>query len=139
MKSALVVLAIALTTGACQSAQTLSDGLDTWSFTKTGGTVFTSPFQVTTKQLHFDTGELLGKDVVLEGDVDYFGSSFTHLVVGDKEGKMLVVTTDLGDMYKDFDGTKTAHVRILGRLERGKKGLPYLLARAVDTVATSAK
>lgn len=138
MKSAFVVLFAALAMSACQSAQNLSDGVDTWSFAKTGGTVFTSPFQVTTKQLHFDTGELLGKDIVLEGDVDYFGASFTHLVVGDKEGKMLVVTTDLTDTYKDFSGVKAAHVRILGRLERGKKGLPYLLARAVDTVSSSA-
>ena len=136
MKSFFVVAFAALPLMACQSLDEVSNGLDAWSFAHTGGTVFASPFQVTTKQLHFDTGELFGKDIILEGDVDYFGASFTHLLVSDKEGKMLVVTTDLTDTYKDFAGVKTARVRVLGRLERGKKGLPYLLARSVDTLST---
>ncbi len=120
----------------CQSIDEVSRGLDAWSFSHTGGTVFSSPFQVTTKQLHFDTGELFGKDIILEGDVDYFGESFTHLLVSDKEGKMLVVMTDLTDSYQEFQKVKSAKVRVLGRLERGKKGLPYLMARSVDTLET---
>ncbi|MBC7533622.1 MAG: hypothetical protein H7318_18805 [Oligoflexus sp.] len=123
----------------CHSVQSLGTGLDTWSFAQTGGTIFGSPFQVTTKQLHFDTGELFGKDIVLEGNVEYFGVAFTHLLLADKEGKVLVVTTELPESYKEFGKDHNPRIRILGRLERGKKGLPYLLARAVDTVDHSAK
>ncbi len=137
MRLALAFFA-ALSLSSCQSIDEVSRGVDAWSFSHTGGTVFSSPFQVTTKQLHFDTGELFGKDIVLEGDVEYFGESFTHLLMVDKEGKMLVVTTELMDTYQDFRNIKTARVRVLGRLERGKKGLPYLLARSVDTIESRA-
>ena len=125
---------LSLVCTSCHSLQDVGQGLDTWSFAQTGGTIFGNPFQVTTKQLHFDTGELFGKDIVLEGKVEYFGAAFTHLLLADKEGKVLVVTTSLPELYKDFDKAIGPRIRILGRLERGKKGLPYLMARAVDTV-----
>lgn len=133
MKPIISVISL-LILSSCHSVQSLSTGLDTWSFAQTGGTIFGSPFQVTTKQLHFDTGELFGKDIVLEGKVEYFGPAFTHLLLADKEGKVLVVTTELPESYKEFSQVHNPRIRILGRLERGKKGLPYLLARAVDTV-----
>ncbi len=121
----------------CHDVQDLSKGIDTWSFAETGGMIFGNPFQVTTKQLHFDTGELFGKDIVLEGKVEYFGAAFTHLLLADKEGKMLVVTTELPEFYNDFEKARNPYIRVLGRLERGKKGLPYLMARAVGTVEHS--
>ncbi|MBC7660404.1 MAG: hypothetical protein H7249_11950 [Chitinophagaceae bacterium] len=138
MKPIIAIFAF-LSCVSCHSVQTLGKGIDTWSFAATGGTIFDSPFQVTTKQLHFDTGELFGKDVILEGNVEYFGAAFTHLLLADKEGRVLVVTTELPETYKEFAPEQKPKVRILGRLERGKKGLPYLMARAVDTVHASAK
>ena len=138
MKPILAIF-VCLSCAGCNNVQDLSRDMDTWSFAATGGTIFGSPFQVTTKQLHFDTGELFGKDVVLEGDVEYFGAAFTHLLLADKEGKVLVVTTKLAESYKEFRADQKPRIRILGRLERGKKGLPYLMAHAVDTVRTSRK
>lgn len=132
MNSALTLFVAVISMTACQSAKNIGEGLDNWSFARTGGTIFGSPFQVTTKQLHFDTGELFGKDLVLEGDVEYFGASFTHLLMADGEGRMLVVTTGLPETNQAFAELKSARVRVLGRLERGKKGLPYLMARSVD-------
>ena len=129
-----IALVLALTCSSCHGIQDLSTNIDTWSFGAAGGTIFGSPFQVTTKQLHFDTGELFGKDIVLEGRVEYFGAAFTHLLLSDKEGKVLVVTTELPDSYKNFKEESRPDIRILGRLERGKKGLPYFMARAIDTV-----
>jgi hypothetical protein len=60
-------------------------------------------------------------------------------LLADKEGKVLVVTTELSESYKEFKGEQNPKIRILGRLERGKKGLPYLMARAVDTVEHSVR
>lgn len=134
MKLLILACASAFFLTSCQKFDPLSHRFDSWSFELTGGTLFSSPFQVTTKQLHFDTGELFGKDIIIEGDVDYFGTDFTHLLLSDSEGKMLVVTTSLVELYKDFKGVSKARVRVLGRLERGKKGLPYFLARSVDTL-----
>src|SRR3712207_6149343 len=89
-----------LLVGACSPISRMKDGLDRWSFSHTGGTVFSEPFQVTTKQLHFDTGNLFGKDVVIEGDIQEKGDVGTHLVLLDPEGRMLVVLTEVDDSYQ---------------------------------------
>lgn len=126
-----VVLLLALSSISCQKIQDLKDDIDIRSFSWTGGTVFGEPFQVTTKQLHFDTGDLFGKDVILEGDILERGESSTHLVMADPDGRILVVLTSVDESYQILGEPSVNRVKILGRLERGKKGLPYLLAKAV--------
>ncbi|MDQ3233424.1 MAG: hypothetical protein M3Q07_16520 [Pseudobdellovibrionaceae bacterium] len=126
-----ILLALALTHVSCQKIQGIKDDIDETSFSWTGGTVFGEPFQVTTKQLHFDTGDLFGKDVILEGDILERGESSTHLVMSDQDGRILVVLTAVDESYQILAQESVNCVKILGRLERGKKGLPYLLAKAV--------
>jgi hypothetical protein len=115
----------------CKQVETAQEGFDRWSFSWTGGTLFSEPQQVTIKQLHFDTGELFGKDVILEGDVRERGEAGTHLVLTDSEGQMLVVLTQIDDSHRVVDQRDVQSLRVLGRLERGKKGLPYVLAKAI--------
>jgi hypothetical protein len=126
-----IFLLLALSNVSCQKIQGLKDDIDVTSFAWTGGTVFGEPFQVTTKQLHFDTGDLFGKDVILEGDILERGESSTHLVMADPDGRILVVLTAVDDSYRLLGEQAINRVKILGRLERGKKGLPYLLAKSV--------
>lgn len=115
----------------CTRLERAEEGVDRWSFGLTGGTVFSEPFQVTTKQLHFDTGKLFGQDVVLEGKIERKGEAGTHLVLSDAEGRILVVMTQLESSFRELEDPAVGGLRVLGRLERGKKGLPYLLAKAV--------
>jgi len=115
----------------CKKVQTLKEDFDEVSFTWTGGTIFGEPFQVTTKQMHFDTGDLFGKDVIVEGEILERGESSTHLIMADEDGRILVVLTSVDEAYRFLGKSSVNHVKILGRLERGKKGLPYLLAKAV--------
>jgi hypothetical protein len=125
------VLFLAVSSVSCQKIQGLKDSIDEASFSWTGGTFFGEPFQVTTKQLHFDTGDLFGKDVILEGDIIERDDFSTHLVMADQDGRILVVLTGVDDSYRILGQDSVNRVKILGRLERGKKGLPYLLAKAV--------
>lgn len=127
----LSLLALGVQQVSCTPLERAEEGLDRWSFGLTGGTVFSEPYQVTTKQLHFDTGTLFGKDVVLEGNIEKKGEAGTHLVLSDAEGRILVVMTQLESSFIDLEGSAARSLRVLGRLERGKKGLPYLLAKAV--------
>ena len=117
--------------GGCKKMEVVKSELDELSFSWTGGTIFGEPFKVTTKQLHFDTGDLFGREVILEGDIVERGESSTFLTLSDQDGRMLVVLTEVDDAYKFMSETKSSHVKVLGRLERGKKGLPYLLAKAI--------
>ncbi len=115
----------------CERVGRFRDDLDRWSFALSGGTMFSDPFQVTTKQLHLDAGDLFGKDVILEGHILVLGAEQTHLVLSDGEGRMLVVLTELEGSYRDLEKKESYRLRVLGRLERGKKGLPYILAHAI--------
>lgn len=118
----------------CGKMSRWEDSFDSFSFTMSGGTLFSDPFKVTTKQLHFDTGELFGKDIILEGDVQYIGDASTHLLLSDPDGRMLIVTTAMTDSYKQFEAEDIRHIKVLGTLERGKKGLPYLMAKAIRAI-----
>lgn len=131
-RSVTLVLALFLLS-ACQKYEESKALVDEWSFTLTGGTLFSEPFQVTTKQLHFDTGELFGKDLVFEGKIEETGEDTTHLVMADTEGRILIVLTPVEDAYKILQKNPGPNLRVLGRLERGKKGLPYILAKAVKS------
>lgn len=113
------------------SAGQIAGRVDSWCFGFVGRTVFSDPFKVTTKQLHFDTGELFGKDVVFEGYITEKGELSTYAVIKDEEGRMLVVLSQIDDAYKILDRKDVAYVRVLGRLERGKKGLPYILGKSI--------
>jgi hypothetical protein len=115
----------------CKKVQSMKEDIDEMSFSWTGGTIFGEPFQVTTKQMHFDTGDLFGKDLIVEGEILERGESSTHLVMADEDGRILVVLTSVDEAYRFLDKSSVNHVKVLGRLERGKKGLPYLLAKAV--------
>ncbi len=115
----------------CSGWVPLSSRLDAVFFGLVGGTVFSDPYKVTTKQLHFDTGELFGKDVIFEGFVTEKGELSTYVVVRDEDGRMLVVLSQVDDAYKTLDRGDVNYIRVLGRLERGKKGLPYILAKAI--------
>jgi hypothetical protein len=116
---------------ACKQLEQVKDGFDRWSFGWAGGTLFSEPQQVTIKQLHFDTGELFGKDVILEGAIRDRGEAGTHLVLADPEGRMLVVLTQIDDSHRVMERAEVESLRVLGRLERGKKGLPYVMAKAI--------
>lgn len=118
----------------CTPLEKVQNRLDHLSFAWSGGTLFTEPFHVTTKQLHLDTGSLFGQDVILEGQVKAMGEEHTHLVLIDGEGRMLVVLTELEDAYQTLDAENNQRVRVLGRLERGKKGLPYIRALAIRSL-----
>lgn len=123
----------------CWGGRSLPEAVDDYSFNLTGGTVFSDPSQVTTKELHFDTGHLMGKEVILEGSIVSTGKYFTHLVMNDDSGRMLVVLTHLEkaeDLLKDKELDR---VKVLGTVERGKKGLPYILARSLTPVTSGKK
>lgn len=123
----------------CWGGHSLSESVDAFSFNLTGGTVFSDPSQVTTKELHFDTGHLLGKEVILEGKIVFTGKYFTHLVMNDDSGRMLVVLTHLDNAESLLKKKGTETIKVLGTVERGKKGLPYVLARSITAVDTGKK
>ena len=124
---------------ACEGSEDLLERVDKYSFQFIGSTLFSQADELTTKELHFDTGRLLGKDVVVVGKVLSWGELGTHLVVKDEYGRLLVVTTHLEEPRKYQQEKGQADIKILGTVERGKKGLPFIFAKSIKVIEHKAK
>ena len=124
------MLLVSLISG-CHLKSSMTSEIDNVSFEMAGGTVFSEPSQVTTKEIHFDTGTLAGRDVIVEGEIQVTGKYFTHLVLHDEFGRMLVVLTEVEGAEGFLSKKRPKHLKVWGTVERGKKGLPYVLAKAL--------
>ena len=62
------------------------------------------------------------------------GKYMTHLIISDEEARMLIVLTDLTAAKNTIKRETPQLLRVLGMVERGKKGLPYVLAKALNIV-----
>lgn len=115
----------------CDSYQTWVTRVDNLSFDTVGGTIFSSPVQVTTKELHFDIGKMIGRRVILEGQVISLDDQGTHMVLDDEFGRMLVVLTSYIQNEKLQIGADS-RIKVLGSVARGKKGLPVIVAQSLN-------
>jgi hypothetical protein len=133
--SAVACLALALATGCRVKTQEVPSALDHWTFQHVGGTLFGNPDLLTMKEIHLDNGLLTGREIIIEGDVADVSANGTYLVLKDETARMLVVLTDVEYMQQELKDDAPKSLRILGTVESGKKGLPYLRARAVNAGA----
>ena len=113
--------------------------VDRQTFLWTGGTVIGSPQQLSMKAVHLDQGELVGRDLIVEGRVLEYGKNETYMVVADESARMLVVLTNLPPSERSFQEMIPRDVRILGTVERGKRGLPFVLASSYSPIPTKSK
>lgn len=116
------------------SAKNLHDRLDMLSFEKFGGTLFSNPTQVSTKDILFDGSPLSGAPVIIEGHAAEVDKHRTYLIIQDNFGRLLVVLTNVSNsplVGKGLSGSM--RIRILGSIDHGKKGLPFLIARSLTT------
>ncbi|SME88723.1 hypothetical protein [Pseudobacteriovorax antillogorgiicola] len=128
-------LLLVLFVSSCTEVEELKKSIDHGSFSWSGGTVFSEPSLVTTKEIHFDTGNLLGREIIIEGKIESLGKYDTHLVISDESGRMLVVLTHVEDANRLLAEESYERLRVLGTVERGKKGLPYILAKALNLIS----
>jgi hypothetical protein len=126
-----VALSVLALTG-CYKTNQIPGMIDRWSFLRVGGTLFSSPESLTLKEIHLDTGTLTGRAVIIEGEVAETSQNGTFLVLKDDLARMLVVLTDMESARPLLDATKPKTLRILGTVETGKKGLPYVKAQSVN-------
>lgn len=127
-----VVLILLYTSFGCKQGKELQKYVDYQAFEHIGGTLFSTPSQVTMKEIHLDKGLLFGREVMLKGQIIEIGSYQTYMVLSDNTARMLVVLTDL-DFYDTIgeENLQGKEVKILGMVDYGKKGLPYILAKSI--------
>ena len=133
----LVLIFFSFILSSCDKSNELRRNFDYLSFKMVGGTVFEKPNTVTTKELHFDTGRMIGREVVIEGKIIDLGKYDTYLVLSDGVGRMLIVLTHIEEAGDILTRSKNRQLKVLGTVERGKKGLPYILAKSIKLVKKS--
>lgn len=131
-RTAIMTGALALT-----GCSNIGERIDRFAFESFGGTLISSPLEVTVKEIHLDNGKLLGQKIIVHGAVVNVGEHATHLVVADESARLLVVTTNLTDASDVLRDNNLKSFSVMGTLERGKKGLPYVLAKAIATTDNS--
>ncbi len=126
-----IVVSFSLALASCSLSPS---AIDQFTFEQIGGTLFSSPNEVTLKAVHLDNGSLLGHEVVTEGIIAKIGKHGTHLIISDHNARMLVLLTDLTNAHLLLEEKKPKVLKVLGTVERGKKGLPFIQAKALNTV-----
>jgi hypothetical protein len=80
------------------------------------------------------SGNIIESEVEIEGQVEEVSANNTYFVISDQTARLLVVTTEVLPTVRDvvFKSGKGSNVKVLGRVEIGKKGLPFLKASAIS-------
>ena len=115
----------------CDALQRTVQDVDLAAFESFGGTLFADPALVTMKEIHLDKGALVDQRIVIEGDVVEIGKYKTYMVVSDNTARMLVVLTEIYGGVPIDDKMVGRKIRLLGTVEDGKKGLPFMQAKAL--------
>ena len=133
-----VVLFSCLTCYGCNfQVESIPKTIDLNSFSWIGSTLFADPPTVSMKEVHLESTLLLGREVIVEGKVIELGDFGTYLVLADEGARMLVVITEIGELELRPEDIGQANIRVLGSVNNGKKGLPYIQARAYTKVLSN--
>ncbi len=128
--------ALLLVLGAgCGQIEAFSIFVDDKAFSILGRTLIAEPGEVSLKEIHLDTGSLRGREVVVEGALLEVGEFATFAVIGDDIARMLVNFTGVLSA-KGLIGLpqKRVHLRVLGTVTGGQRGLPVVVARAFTVI-----
>lgn len=129
----LALAALSLMATGCEPAK-LKESIDRQWFEYLGETLFEDTHHITTKELHLDSGAMLGRQIIFEGEVVSKGQYDTYVLMRDSSGRMLVVLTQVIEAEKTLAEPVPKRLKVLGTVERGKKGLPYILAQAMSPI-----
>ena len=131
MRTFLLITMLLVAGFSCVRPSSLAGEIDNAYFRFTGKTLVGEPVQLSTKEMHLDTGALIGRKVILAGEVLFVGEYATYAVISDDSGRILVKLTGVKNAESAMAKLKNKKLRVLGTLERGKKGLPFLAAEAI--------
>lgn len=128
----LVSFFVVLLSVGCSQKEFVVFNVDSLLFQETGSTIFINPIEPTMKEIHLDLSTMRGKEVVLKGRISEISEHLTYMVISDDNARMLVVLTGIQDSVLKRHRDQSSIVRVLGTIESGQKGLPFIMARALN-------
>ena len=115
-------------------SNSIFNSLNSMIFMSFGFSIGNNASSLSIKELRL-SGNIIESEVEVEGQVEEVSSNNTYFVISDQSARLLVVTTDLLPKVRGvvFKKGKGSTVKVIGKVEIGKKGLPFLKASAVTT------
>lgn len=134
MKKIGAYLLLSLLATSCVDSKEMPRSFDQLAFRHMGVTPLSNIEPLTMKEIHLDNGNLVGREVVIKGAVVGGSPYSTYLILSDETARLLVVLTDIDPLMPKASAASHEVVSILGTVESGKKGLPYLKASSVHVM-----
>lgn len=127
--SLMVVFSLVLVS--CRRSEKIGLKFDEVFFEFFGETLFIKPELVSFKEVHLGLEQVDKKFVKVTGQVIDLGNHETYIVIGNKEDRLIVATTA---SYRSSDQKLNvgSNVGVVGVIEAGKKGMPFLRAYAIN-------
>ena len=123
----------------CKEPRSMLSDLDLWGFSILGRPLLSEADFVRIKEVHLNNSALLGRSVVVAGNLQKIGDHRTYLVISDSSARLVVKLTELSsptlDQLKADNGGKVQRLKIIGRVALSHKGQPHISAQALKVLA----
>lgn len=120
--------------GCKDESNSIFSSLNSLIFKSFGFSVGNNASSLSIKELRL-SGNIIESEVEIVGQVEEVSANNTYFVISDQTARLLVVTTELLPPVRDvvFQNGKGSNVKVIGKVEIGKKGLPFLKASAITS------
>ena len=132
----MVRLILLLLMVSCNEPRSVLGDLDLWGFSILGRPLLSEADFVRIKEVHLNNSALLGRSVVVAGDLQKIGDHRTYLVISDSSARLVVKLTELSSTTLDKlkAESKVQRLKIIGRVALSRKGQPHLSAQAIKVL-----
>lgn len=133
----MVRLILLLSIVSCKEPRSVLGDLDLWGFSILGRPLLSEADFVRIKEVHLNNSALLGRSVVVAGDLQKIGDHRTYLVISDSSARLVVKLTELSSTTLDKLKTESRvqRLKIIGRVALSRKGQPHISAQAIKVLA----
>ncbi len=108
--------------------------VDNYFFRNYGETYFEHTNQVLIKDILLSSPSTNNQMVIVEGQVVEISPNYTYLILKDETASLLISLTQLSSYSEFLESKPNQKFKIVGKIERGKKGLPVLNTRSIHPV-----
>jgi len=123
-------LLVSLQVSSCSSGVEVTNFIDRFFFSVFADTLFEKPKITGFREIHLSDDVYINGFVRVEGVVAEKGDFGTYIILSHNDDRLIVATTDL-TVSDQVDLSLGVAVSVLGNVEVGKKGMPFLRAQSL--------
>lgn len=137
MSNILQTISIMMMLTSCEQMQTALQDVNYAVFSNFGSIIGKKPPEISLKQVHLSREDYFLRDIFVSGKVIELADERTFAIIDDGDGTLLIKLTylpvEVADKIKE-----SQKIRIFGKLEYGKLGMPILTAHGIFSIKAKA-